>query len=69
MTYAVQDEVEAPGMPMGDGHEMSMGSMRVPTQLPSGEWLPQGHPDARMAPMPELMRPLPPSGADSGDGR
>ena len=25
-----------------------------------GGWLPQGHPDARMAPMPEFMMPLAP---------
>jgi len=67
MSYARQDEVEAPGMPMGDGHEMSMGAMHVPTRLPSGEWLPQGHPDARMASMQEMMQPLPPV-AETPDG-
>ena len=30
---------------------MPMGSMRVPTQLPDGSWLPQGHPDAAMGGM------------------
>ena len=59
MVYAGQDSVVAPGMPMGGGHTMSPGSMRVPTRLPSGAWLPQGHPDARMAPMQEFMQPLP----------
>lgn len=59
MVYAGQDTVTAPGMPMSEGHTMGHGAMRVPTQLPSGAWLPQGHPEARMAPMMELMRPLP----------
>jgi hypothetical protein len=59
MVYAGQDLVEAPGMPMGGDHRMSPHAMRVPTELPGGEWLPQGHPEARMAPMVELMRPLP----------
>lgn len=58
--YRDQDLVSAPPMPMHDGHEMSMGAMRVPTELPSGEWLPQGHPEARMAAMMELMQPLQP---------
>ena len=52
---------DMPGMQHGaaDGHAMSAGSMRVPTLRPDGSWLPQGHPDARMADMDELMRPLP----------
>jgi hypothetical protein len=58
MIYATQDTIVAPGMPMHDGHAMSPGSMRVPTRLPDGSWLPQGHPKARMATMEELMRPL-----------
>lgn len=62
MVFAGQDEVVAPGMPMGDGHMMSMSAMRVPTEVTPGVWLPQGHPDARMAPMPELMMPLPAPG-------
>ncbi|MCH7533186.1 MAG: hypothetical protein IIB36_15730 [Gemmatimonadetes bacterium] len=66
MVYAGQDTVVAPPMPMRDGHSMSGGAMRVPTQLPSGEWLPQGHPDARMASMQEFMQPLPASGSGSG---
>jgi len=69
MGYAAQDTVEAPGMPMRGGHEMSMGGMRVPTQLPSGDWLPQGHPDARTASMQEFMRPLAPVNPVPGDGR
>jgi len=36
-----------PGMPMG--------AMTVPTQLPDGSWLPQGHPDADL---PEGMGPM-----------
>ncbi len=58
MIYAAQEGVVAPGMPMGQGHTMSPGSMRVPTRLPDGSWLPQGHPEARMATMEELMAPL-----------
>ncbi len=58
MSYAAQDAVVAPGMPMRGGHAMSPGSMRVPTRLPDGSWLPQGHPEARMATMEELMGPL-----------
>jgi len=63
MMYASQDAVVAPGMPMGDPsmHMMSEGSMRVPTLLPDGTWLPQGHPDARMATMDEMMMPLLPA--------
>ncbi|MEM7414008.1 MAG: hypothetical protein AAF389_00845 [Gemmatimonadota bacterium] len=60
MVYAGQDTISAPGMPMMGDHAMSMGSMRVPTELPDGSWLPQGHPDARMAPMSEFMMPLAP---------
>ncbi|MBT8488116.1 MAG: hypothetical protein KJO65_04720 [Gemmatimonadetes bacterium] len=66
MAYAGQDTVEAPGMPMGDGHTMGHGAMRVPTELPTGDWLPQGHPDARMAPMMEFMRPLAPVRGQGG---
>jgi hypothetical protein len=69
MSYGRQDQVEAPGMPMGDGHEMSMGAMHVPTRLPDGAWLPQGHPDARMASMQEMMQPLPPVSEPSGAAR
>ena len=73
MIYATQDTMVAPGMPMQVGHAMSPGSMRVPTRLPDGSWLPQGHPEARMATMEELMRPLaePPEAerTDSDDAR
>jgi len=69
MSYARQDEVTAPAMPMTGGHDMSGASMRVPTQLPTGEWLPQGHPDARMASMQEIMRELPPVTDGPGGGR
>jgi len=64
MTFGGQDTIVAPAMPMGDGHEMGGGSARVPTRLPDGSWLPQGHPDAREASMDELMAPLRPGGAD-----
>ncbi|MCG8467094.1 MAG: hypothetical protein MJB57_02660 [Gemmatimonadetes bacterium] len=60
MRYADQTAVEAPPMPMGDGHAMSEAAMRVPTRLPSGAWLPQGHPGARMGSMMDWLRPLPP---------
>ena len=56
-------------MMMGGDHEMSMGSMRVPTRLPSGEWLPQGHPEARMASMQDQMQPLAPNGEEAGGAR
>jgi hypothetical protein len=69
MSYARQDEVTAPALPMRGGHQMSAGSMRVPTQLPSGEWLPQGHPDARMMSMQEMMQELPPAGEAPGSAR
>ncbi|MCI0432874.1 MAG: hypothetical protein L0271_04390 [Gemmatimonadetes bacterium] len=59
--YASQDAVVAPGMPMHGDHAMSEGGMRVPTQLADGSWLPQGHPEARMATMDELMMPLLPA--------
>lgn len=59
MLYAGQDTVVAPGMPHA-GHEMHGESVRVPTQLDDGSWLPQGHPDAREATAEELARPLPP---------
>ncbi len=58
MMFAGQDGVTVPGMPAGENHAMSPGSMRVPTELPGGGWLPQGHPEARMATMAELRRPL-----------
>ena len=66
MAYAGQDAVVAPPMPMDDEHLMSGGAMRVPTQLPSGDWLPQGHPEARTAPMQEFMQPLPVGGSGRG---
>ena len=66
MIYAGQDAVVAPGMPMGEGHAMSPGSMRVPTRLSDGTWLPQGHPEARMATMEELMMPLLPEPESTG---
>ena len=52
-----------PGSAMSDHHAMSEGGMRVPTRLPDGSWLPQGHPDARVASMEELMQPLLPEQA------
>ena len=60
-----------PGMPMG--------AMRVPTQLPDGRWLPQGHPDAAMpesmehggghgAGPPHVDPPRSDPGGDGGEG-
>lgn len=69
MSYAGQDTVTAPAMPMGPGHAMPEAAMRVPTLRADGAWLPQGHPDARPAGMGELMAPLPPPGGDAGESR
>lgn len=71
MLYDGQDSMVAPAMPMaeghGAGHAMTSGSMRVPTRLSDGTWLPQGHPEARSASMDELMAPLSARSARSGD--
>jgi hypothetical protein len=67
MMYTAQSVVVAPGMPMGEGqheHGGASGAMRVPTQLADGTWLPQGHPDARVATMDEMMMPLLPVPAE-----
>ena len=68
MTYDGQDLVVAPGMPMHGGHDMGPASMRVPTRLPDGSWLPQGHPEAEMASMEVLMRPLAAPGRGGSGG-
>ena len=61
--YVSQDFVVAPGLPMAGGaHVMAPSAMRVPTELPDGSWLPQGHPEADMVSMSELMMPLRPEG-------
>ncbi|MGH7541162.1 MAG: hypothetical protein ACRELC_09200, partial [Gemmatimonadota bacterium] len=68
MIYAAQGAVVAPGMPGAEhDHAMSDAALRVPTRLPDGSWLPQGHPDARRATMEELMRPLLPTPAAGGE--
>jgi hypothetical protein len=59
--YATQEAMVAPGVPMMGDHTMGPGAMRIPTLLPDGSWLPQGHPDSRMVPMAEFMMPLTPS--------
>ncbi|MGI9625265.1 MAG: hypothetical protein ACR2QM_00400, partial [Longimicrobiales bacterium] len=46
MVYINQDWVIPPVIPDGAHGEMPMDAMRIPTQLPDGSWLPQGHPDA-----------------------
>ena len=59
-TYATQDSMVVPGIPMMGDHTMGPGAMRIPTLLLDGSWLPQGHPDSRMVPMAEFMTPLMP---------
>ena len=46
MLYRNQDWVVPPMVPADAHGEMPMDAMRIPTQLPDGRWLPQGHPDA-----------------------
>lgn len=60
MLYANQEWVIPPTLPPDANMHMPMQAMTVPTQLPSGRWLPQGHPEARMQVMEgEMpMRPL-----------
>lgn len=47
--YRNQDWVIPPAVDTESHDAMPMSAMRVPTQLPDGSWLPQGHPDARVA--------------------
>ena len=56
--YANQDTMVAPGIETMADHTMGPGSMRVPTALTDGDWLPQGHPESRMVPMSQFMMPL-----------
>ena len=58
--YASQDLVVAPGISAMGDHTMGPNSMRIPTLLPDGSWLPQGHPEAQMVPMSQFMMPLGP---------
>lgn len=51
MLYVNQEWVIPPPLPAGAHENMPMSVMTVPTQLPDGRWLPQGHPEARMAEM------------------
>ncbi len=51
MLYANQGWVIPPPLPAEAHQHMPMSAMTVPTQLPDGRWLPQGHPDAAMPPM------------------
>ncbi len=60
--YSTQDSMVAPGITTMADHTMGPNSMRVPTQLPDGSWLPQGHPEAQMVPMSQFMMPLLPEG-------
>ena len=61
--YATQDSMVAPGITAMADHTMGPGAMRVPTLLPDGTWLPQGHPDSQMVPMAQLMMTLGPDEA------
>ncbi len=56
--YATQDSMVAPGIPTMADHTMGPGAMRIPTPLPDGSWLPQGHPESEMVPMGRFMTPL-----------
>ena len=60
--YAGQDSMVAPGIPTMADHTMGASAMRVPTPLPDGSWLPQGHPESRTVPMGQFMMPLLPEG-------
>ncbi len=60
--YATQNVGVAPGIPAMGDHTMGPGSMRIPTALPDGSWLPQGHPESQMVPMGQFMMPLLPEG-------
>ena len=55
MLYANQEWVIPPPFPADAHANMPMSVMTVPTQLPDGSWLPQGHPEARMAEMRRMM--------------
>ena len=61
--YATQDSMVAPGIPAMGDHTMGPGAMRVPTLLPDGFWLPQGHAESQMSSMGQFMMPLLPEGA------
>ena len=60
--YATQDSMVAPGITTMADHTMGPNSMRVPTPLPDGSWLPQGHPESLVVPMSQFMIPLLPEG-------
>lgn len=49
MLYRNQDWIIPPAVDSTAHGSMSTSAMRVPTRLPNGSWLPQGHPDARVA--------------------
>ena len=60
--YSTQVSMVAPGIATMGEHTMAPSSMRVPTRLPDGSWLPQGHPESQTVPMSQLMIPLLPEG-------
>ncbi len=66
MLYANQEWVIPPPLPPEAHGHMPMEAMTIPTQLPDGRWLPQGHPDARMPTM-EHQMPARPRGTDQQD--
>ncbi|NNM34578.1 MAG: hypothetical protein HKO53_15975, partial [Gemmatimonadetes bacterium] len=50
MLYRNQDWVVPPALPPEGHGDMPMDAMRIPTELPDGRWLPQGHPEADLPP-------------------
>ncbi len=60
MLYVNQEWVIPPPLPPEAHAHMPMEAMTVPTQLPDGRWLPQGHPRARLPDMRMPMRPRDP---------
>ena len=60
--YATQESMVAPGITTMADHTMGPSSMRVPTRLLDGSWLPQGHPESQTVPMGQFMVPLLPEG-------
>lgn len=55
MQYANQDWVVPPPLPEGAHDHMPMEAMTIPTRLPDGRWLPQGHPQGRRPDMEHTM--------------
>ena len=60
--YSTQNSMVAPGIATMADHTMGASATRVPTRLPDGTWLPQGHPESETVPMAQFMMPLLPEG-------